>query len=115
MTASEAGSSTQPTLADIQRMSPQTIENPYAFHRAFGPRRVSRMEDYIRGIAVELVDGFAGAGSVDLVPAYAVPLLLHRRRASAQGGAHRVRERSARFGSPQATTSHTFQASSYAT
>lgn len=45
-------------------------------NKAFSARRVSAIEPKVRGIAADLVDGFAGAGRVDLVAAFAVPLPL---------------------------------------
>ena len=44
--------------------------------RAFSARRVAGMEDYIRGVASELLLGFEREGTIDLVPRYAVPLPL---------------------------------------
>lgn len=44
--------------------------------KAFSARRVRTMEDAIRGLAAQLVDGFAGEGAVELVERYAVPLPL---------------------------------------
>jgi len=41
---------------------------------AFTPKRVRRWTDEIRAIADELIDGFAAAGEVDLVAAYADPI-----------------------------------------
>ena len=44
--------------------------------RAFSARRVAGLEDYIRGVARDLVSSFLHEGTLDLVPAYAVPLPL---------------------------------------
>jgi cytochrome P450 len=44
--------------------------------RAFSARRVAGLEDYIRGVARELLAEFVHERSVDLVPRYAVPLPL---------------------------------------
>lgn len=43
---------------------------------AFPARRVARLEDYVRRLAVELLEGFAADGAVDLVSRFAVPLPL---------------------------------------
>ncbi len=45
-------------------------------NKAFTPRRVRVLEEAIRAIASELVDGFASRGAVDLVDAFAIPLPL---------------------------------------
>ena len=43
-------------------------------NRAFTPRSVAKMEDYIRGTAHSLLDKVEGAGEFDLMKALAVPL-----------------------------------------
>ena len=43
-------------------------------NRAFTPRQVAKMEDYIRATAHELLDRVAGASEFDLMKAFAVPL-----------------------------------------
>ena len=45
-------------------------------NKAFTPKRVGQMEGDIRRIAEELVDAFAGAGEVEIVSQFAVPLPL---------------------------------------
>lgn len=45
-------------------------------NKAFSPRRVDRMHDYIEEIATELVDRFVARGSVELVSEFASPLPL---------------------------------------
>jgi cytochrome P450 len=44
--------------------------------RAFSARRVAGMEDYIRGVARDLLEDFLHDGTIDLVPRFAVPLPL---------------------------------------
>lgn len=55
---------------------PEHIRYRSLVSRAFSARRVAGMEGYIRGVARDLLGEFARAGSVDLVPTYAVPLPL---------------------------------------
>ena len=43
-------------------------------NRAFTPRQVAKMEDYIRATAHALLDDVGDAGEFDLMPAFAVPL-----------------------------------------
>ncbi|BBZ27307.1 hypothetical protein MMAD_16020 [Mycolicibacterium madagascariense] len=40
----------------------------------FAPKQVSRMEDSVRSLAAELIDGFADDGKVDLAEEFCVPL-----------------------------------------
>ena len=55
---------------------PRHIRYRSLVSRAFSARRVAGMEDYIRGVARELLRDFVREGTVDLVPRYAVPLPL---------------------------------------
>jgi cytochrome P450 len=55
---------------------PQHIRYRSLVSRAFSGRRVAGMEDYIRGVARELLRGFVREGTIDLVPSFAVPLPL---------------------------------------
>lgn len=41
---------------------------------AFSPKRIKQLEPEVRRLVDELIDGFVDAGSVDLVPAFAIPL-----------------------------------------
>lgn len=45
-------------------------------NHAFTPRRVARLEGYMRALAADLVDAFAGRGRVELVGEFAVPFPL---------------------------------------
>ncbi len=55
---------------------PDHIRYRQLVSRAFAARRVAGMEAYIREVADELVAGFLGEGTIDLVPRYCVPLPL---------------------------------------
>jgi cytochrome P450 len=41
---------------------------------AFSPKRVKQLEPEVRRLVHDLIDGFADAGRVDLVPAFSIPL-----------------------------------------
>ena len=45
-------------------------------NKAFSPRRVEKMDDYVSTIASNLIDGFAAQSTIDAVPELAVPLPL---------------------------------------
>ena len=45
-------------------------------NKAFSPRRVEKMHDYVSQIASDLIDGFEAEDQIDLVPKLAVPLPL---------------------------------------
>ena len=45
-------------------------------NKAFSPRRVKKMDDYVSAIASNLIDGFAAQSTIDAVPELAVPLPL---------------------------------------
>ena len=63
-----------PTLAG--RDDPEHKQMRALFDHAFRPKRISRLEPQIEGLAHELIDDFIDAGTCDWVKQFAVPLPL---------------------------------------